>query len=688
MQYCSHCHKTFSAQTQFCPEDGSRLETRTEFDVGMVVRDKYQILEVLGEGGMGRVYKVKDLYFKYGRNLGAMKVPSAELAANPSYLERFIDEAAKARALDHPNIVRIENVDKTDNGVPFLVMELVEGTPLRTWMERQQRFEWRQAAAIAREIALALAAAHKVGIIHCDIKPENILSVNRDAPVPLKVADFGLAKATEALHNRMTRVRSTTWSATSTPGTLDYMSPEQTVARGLVGQPSDIYSLGIILYELLSGTTPFGHIADEDQVKRHHREEPPPSLSVLPDVPQALILLVQSMLEKSPDWRPSGAEVAAKIDTILQSPAETEQRSATHRVTEVETHQPVRRPTVVETERPSQPVRPHEAPRPTPIRQPGEQPQKQAASPPRESQARSSSAASAHARKAFATQRDLSWQSSLILVPVVILVVFSLPFTLMVLGGLQGSGVAPSIGAALWIAVTVFAWKFHLGTPKAAILLGASVPCLFGIADWSSLDSVAACAAVGISLLGAAYAGLRVPPQEGGRETPLSASEVAACLGVAVVCSNPLLLLAMSDRSSELIGLRLNFGWLALAAVIVSFAAMADNAQCKFIKSNPKREPGKLSPELSGFVGMGILAWFPPGLLLAIGYAGRDRGRVALALGIAASAGILFHHFLAKEPIRRRWINSDAAVFLSTILAVLTAAAINAVFHIARVTHP
>lgn len=86
MQYCSRCQKTFSAQTQFCPEDGSRLETRTEFDVGMVVRDKYVILEVLGEGGMDRVYKVKDLYFKYGSNLGAMKVPSAELAANPSYL--------------------------------------------------------------------------------------------------------------------------------------------------------------------------------------------------------------------------------------------------------------------------------------------------------------------------------------------------------------------------------------------------------------------------------------------------------------------------------------------------------------------------------------------------------------------------------------------------------------------------
>jgi serine/threonine protein kinase len=683
MQYCSHCHKTFSAQTQFCPEDGSRLETRTEFDVGMVVRDKYQILEVLGEGGMGRVYKVKDLYFKYGRNLGAMKVPSAELAANPSYLERFIDEAAKARALDHPNIVRIENVDKTDNGVPFLVMELVEGTPLRTWMERQQRFEWRQAAAIAREIALALAAAHKVGIIHCDIKPENILSVNRDAPVPLKVADFGLAKATEALHNRMTRVRSTTWSATSTPGTLDYMSPEQTVARGLVGQPSDIYSLGIILYELLSGTTPFGHIADEDQVKRHHREEPPPSLSVLPDVPQALILLVQSMLEKSPDWRPYGAEVAAKIDTILQSPAETEQRSATHRVTEVETPQPVRRPTVVETERSPQPVRTSEKPSPAPTGQT----KKQAASPTRNTQTRSHSAASVPVRKPVATQRDLSWQSVLIVVPTVVLVVFTMPFSLLFLGSQQHSAWVPSVGAAVWLAVTFFAWLFDLGTTKAAWLLGASVPCLFGIADWSRSNSVAACAAVGVSLLAAAYAGVRVSPQEGGRDTPLSASEVAACLGVAVFCSNPVVLLRMDAWSKDILGAGHSFRWVALAAAVVSCASMADNAQSKWIATNPKKEPGKLSPRLSGWVGMGIISWFPSLLIGLIGYAGHESGRVATALGIAASVGVFLHHFLAKKPVRR-WLSSEAAVFVSTVAAVVTAAAINMIYHVTVAPRP
>jgi hypothetical protein len=144
----------------------------------------------------------------------------------------------------------------------------------------------------------------------------------------------------------------------------------------------------------------------------------------------------------------------------------------------------------------------------------------------------------------------------------------------------------------------------------------------------------------------------------------------------------------MDAWSKDILGAGHSFRWVALAAAVVSCASMADNAQSKWIATNPKREPGKLSPRLSGWVGMGIISWFPSLLIGLIGYAGHESGRVATALGIAASVGILFHHFLAKEPIRRRWINSNAAVFLSTILAVVTAAAINMIYHVTVAPRP
>lgn len=305
MQYCSQCKNVYPTDMQFCPRHGAPLESRHELVPGMIVREKYEIQEEIGAGGMGRVFRIKDLDFTYGRNQSAMKVPSAILAEDPGFVRRFRDEAAKARVLSHPNVVRIEHIDRTESGTPFLIMELVEGYSLRWWMDRVPPLDWRVAVQIVRETACALEAAHAAGLVHCDIKPENVLSVGKSTPVPLKVTDFGVAKATQALLEKMTRVQpGTSWGSGMVVGTPEYMSPEQTRGRGDVGPPSDVYSLGLVLLELLTGKSPQAGANGNEQGTRQDGG----------GIPSGLFELARAMMDVLPERRPTATDVVSRLD--------------------------------------------------------------------------------------------------------------------------------------------------------------------------------------------------------------------------------------------------------------------------------------------------------------------------------------------------------------------------------------
>jgi predicted DNA-binding transcriptional regulator YafY/tRNA A-37 threonylcarbamoyl transferase component Bud32 len=271
----------------------------------------YVILEELGVGGMGVVYKARDT--RLGRH-AALKFLPPELAGDPQRLERFRREARTASALNHPHICTVHDIGDHD-GQPYLVMELIEGRTLREIVG--QRLSLRELMQLGGQVARALAAAHAAGIVHRDIKPENIM-VRADGYA--KVVDFGLALLDSTgivLHGSDDGMSSEMGRLI---GTIRYMSPEQ--ARGeAVGSPSDIFSLGICLYELATGRHPFTASSRSGVLRAIISETPPLPSRFNPEIPEALEALIERMLDKDPHRRPAAQEVA---DALLAGVPVTE----------------------------------------------------------------------------------------------------------------------------------------------------------------------------------------------------------------------------------------------------------------------------------------------------------------------------------------------------------------------------
>ncbi len=309
MKYCDSCHSTYPTEFTVCPKDQHSLRVTAELAEGMVLRGKYEVLEKIGTGGMATVYRVRHLHLQ---EEVAIKVVSSRLVEDQGFVERFKTEAVITRKLRHANAVRLDDFDLTDDGRPFIVMELVRGKSLRQFLQEGGWLLPERAADIARQAALALDAAHQMGIVHRDIKPENLLLITQpDGRLLVKVVDFGIAKVNEGPSHAG-------GNATKTGivlGTPRYLSPEQ--ARGKRGTEvdgrADLYALGVVLYEMLTGRVPFDADTPFDLLLHHIGTAPVPPHQACPTlgISQAMSQLVMKTLEKDPALRfQSGAQMA------------------------------------------------------------------------------------------------------------------------------------------------------------------------------------------------------------------------------------------------------------------------------------------------------------------------------------------------------------------------------------------
>ena len=272
--------------------------------IGMVLAERYEILEKIGTGGMSDVYRAKD--HKLNRHV-AVKVLKQEFAENTEFVRKFRTEAQAAAGLMHPNIVNVYDVGE-ENGSHFIVMELVEGVTLKKYIEKKARISVKEAVSIAIQVAQGIEAAHNNHIIHRDIKPQNII-ISKEGKV--KVTDFGIAKA--ATSNTIT---------SNVMGSVHYTSPEQ-VRGGFSDEKSDIYSLGITLYEMLTGRVPYNGETTVAVAIKHIQEPMPSPRTYVPEIPISVEQIVLKCTQKSPDRRyQSAPELIEDLKRSLISPDE------------------------------------------------------------------------------------------------------------------------------------------------------------------------------------------------------------------------------------------------------------------------------------------------------------------------------------------------------------------------------
>jgi eukaryotic-like serine/threonine-protein kinase len=304
MKHCPQCQQTYAGREQQCPVDGAWLTLRDPYHlVGQTLLGKYRVEALVGVGGMGAVYRAFHLALE--RPL-ALKILQPEKAlANEQWLRLFEREARLAARLQHENIAAVLDAGRTDDGIAYIAMEWLEGVTLQEELNKSGPFSFARSAEILEQLAAALAVAHAAQIVHRDLKPANVMLIKNAGAhagnyAQVKVLDFGIAKVTSAALG----------TAVSAPlGTPQYASPEQFQAGQVLDARSDIYSLGVLLYQMLTGALPFTAASLPELIKLQTTAPPPPLRRLRPDAPLALEQLLNHLLAKDPAQRP--AQVSA-----------------------------------------------------------------------------------------------------------------------------------------------------------------------------------------------------------------------------------------------------------------------------------------------------------------------------------------------------------------------------------------
>ena len=271
---------------------------------GKLLGNRYEIIEKIGSGGMATVYRAKDLVLK---RFVAVKILRDEYTTDNEFIKRFNTEAESAASLTHPNIVSVYDVGK-EGSLYYIVMELIKGKTLKEIIIEDGRMGWKWSVKIAKQIASALEIAHRNNIVHRDIKPHNII-ITEDGVA--KVTDFGIAKAVS---------NSTITAFGTTIGSVHYFSPEH-ARGGYTDAKSDLYSLGVVIYEMVTGKVPFDADTPVSVALKHMQEKPVEPKELNPAIPQSLNDLIMKAMEKEPSMRYNTAtEMIRDLDIILKNP--------------------------------------------------------------------------------------------------------------------------------------------------------------------------------------------------------------------------------------------------------------------------------------------------------------------------------------------------------------------------------
>jgi serine/threonine-protein kinase len=331
MKTCPKCGNEYPDTTTLCPADGFALEKSGDSLLGRTLAGKYRIEEKLSEGGMGTVYRGTHVLMD---KTVAVKVLRPSLAADEKIVARFSREARAASRISHPHALSVTDFGEDEDGVVFLVMEYLSGKTLKELIREDGPLPLARVVDIIKQVAGALDAAHEQGVVHRDLKSDNIMLVSTNAGDYAKVLDFGIAKIKEPEGEYDPGLT----APDLVIGTPQYMSPEQCSQSPDIDARSDVYSLGVILYEMLVGHVPFTGPSPTAIMMKHLQEPAPSILTERPDLPETVGVIINRAMAKLPEnrYRTAGElvedlSIAAEAATALESaaPVETAQSNRT-----------------------------------------------------------------------------------------------------------------------------------------------------------------------------------------------------------------------------------------------------------------------------------------------------------------------------------------------------------------------